>query len=126
MADELPNPAAEKQRALRQEAIKLVLTGKRKVQKINGVEVVKVGEKPARLTRAQQARIRAGQRVPRRMVDQYVQLSREQTDRIFVVLTEFGNERAAAYLDQDTAPTIPGPATFEGPLHNASRPRTGP
>src|SRR4051794_17786051 len=91
VADELPNHAAEKQRALREEALQLVLSGQRKVQKINGVDVVKVGEKPARLPRAEQTRVRAGQRVPRRMVDQYVRLSRERTDRVFVILTEFSN-----------------------------------
>jgi immune inhibitor A len=49
---------------------------------------------------------------------QYVELEREATDRIFVVLTEFGNERHPDYPDQDTDPDTPGPARFDGPLHN--------
>ncbi len=118
VADELPNAAAEKQRALREEAVRLVLTGKRKVQTINGIEVVKVGKKMAPLSRAEQAKVRAGHRVPRRLIDQYVQLSREQTDRIFVVLTEFGNQRSPQFPDKDIDPTTPGPSTFNGPLHN--------
>ena len=117
-ADALPNPLADKQAALREEALHLVLTGQRKVEKINGVEVVKVGTKPATLSAADRAKVQAGQSVKPRTVDQYVRLSRERTDKIFVVLTEFGNERAADFPDRDTNPTIEGPATFNGPLHN--------
>ncbi|MGH3923635.1 MAG: immune inhibitor A domain-containing protein, partial [Pseudonocardiaceae bacterium] len=54
-----------------------------------------------------------------RKKSQYVELARETTDRIFVILAEFGNERHPDYPDQDTDPDTPGPATFEGPLHNA-------
>ena len=50
--------------------------------------------------------------------DQYVELGREKTDRIFVILAEFGNERHPSYPDQDTNPATPGPARFDGPLHN--------
>nr|WP_284291264.1 immune inhibitor A domain-containing protein [Angustibacter aerolatus] len=46
-------------------------------------------------------------------------MRRQQTDRIFVVLAEFGNERNPNYPDQDTDPDIEGPTTFQGPLHNA-------
>jgi hypothetical protein len=58
VVDELPNPAEEKRRALR--------------------EVVKVAD------------------------DQYVELAREKTDKIFVILAEFGDTRHAGYPDQDT------------------------
>ena len=68
-------------------------------------EVVKVGRgRPRR--RAQPAQ------------DQYVELAREKTDKIFVVLAEFGNQRDPAYPDQDTDPNTPGPTRFDGPLHN--------
>ncbi len=117
-ADALPNPLADKQAALREEALHLVLTGQRKVQKINGVEVVKVGTKPAALSSADRAKVAAGKTVKARTVDQYVRLSRERTDKIFVVLTEFGNQRAADFPDKDTDPATEGPATFNGPLHN--------
>jgi immune inhibitor A len=51
-------------------------------------------------------------------VDQYVELARQKTDKIFVVLAEFGNDRDPSYPDQDTDPATPGPARFDGPLHN--------
>ncbi len=121
--DELPNPQAEKQRALQSEALQQVLTGKKKVQTINGIQVVKMGKKQARYTKAEQAQVRAGKSVKPRLVDSYVPLSREKTDKIFVLLTEFGTDRATdidpRYGDQDTDPDTAGPATFEGPLHNA-------
>ena len=44
--------------------------------------------------------------------DQYVELAREKTDKIFVVLAEFGNERHPSYPDQDTDPATPGPTTL--------------
>ena len=53
--------------------------------------------------------------------NQYVELEREGTDRIFVVLAEFGNER---YPDprftDDPSFDLPDPEplTFDGPLHN--------
>ena len=117
--DELPNALSQKQRDLREQALNLVLTGQRKVETINGSQVVRVGRKPAGLSAAQQRQVRLGHRVATPTVDQYVQLSREQTDKIFVVLTEFGDQRDPAYPDKDISPTTPGPATFEGPLHNA-------
>uniref|UniRef100_UPI002FCABB64 immune inhibitor A domain-containing protein n=1 Tax=Aeromicrobium sp. TaxID=1871063 RepID=UPI002FCABB64 len=49
---------------------------------------------------------------------QYVELSQERADKIFVILAEFGNQRHPDYPDVDTDPDTPGPTTFEGPLHN--------
>src|ERR1700741_1071493 len=93
--DELPNPAEEKRRALREVALQRVLAGDAKVRKRGASEVVKVAD------------------------DQYVELAREKTDKIFVILAEFGDTRHPSYPDRDTNPNIPGPATFNGPLHNA-------
>jgi immune inhibitor A len=95
VVDELPNPAEEKRRALREVALQKVLAGDAKVRQRGASEVVKVAD------------------------DQYVELAREKTDRIFVILAEFGDTRHASYPDQDTNKNIPGPATFNGPLHNA-------
>jgi immune inhibitor A len=117
--DELPNQLEDKRRELRQRALHLVLTGQRKVETINGAQVVRVGKKPAALTAAQRAQVRAGQKVTPRRVDQYVELSREKTDKIFVILTEFGDQRDPRFPDKDTDPLTPGPATFAGPAHNA-------
>jgi immune inhibitor A len=99
--DELANPQEEKRRALRSEALQQVLNGETTVTKKGGSSVVKL-----------HGRGRKGAR------SQYVELAREKTDKIFVVLAEFGNQRDPKYPDQDTNASIPGPATFEGPLHN--------
>lgn len=117
--DDLPGPQEEKRRALRQQALRMVLNGQAKVQTINGSKVVKVGRRAAPLTASQRARVQAGERVQARQVDQYVELAREKTDKIFVVLTEFGNQRDPNYPDQDTDPDTAGPTVFDGPLHNA-------
>jgi immune inhibitor A len=95
VVDELPNPAEEKRRALREVALQKVLAGDVKVRQRGASEVVKVAD------------------------DQYVELAREKTDKIFVILAEFGDSRHTSYPDQDTNKNIPGPATFNGPLHNA-------
>ena len=107
--DDLPSPAGKKQRALRQEALADVLSGEKTTERRGGSTVVRMGEKPGPKTKA---RSKTGH------VDQYVELSREKTDKIFVVLAEFGNERHPSYPDQDTDPNTAGPVKFDGPLHN--------
>ena len=96
--DDLPNAAEEKRRELRQVAIQDVLSGRAKVEQRGGSQVVKVGKTGAPAALAE---------------DQYVELAREKTDKIFVVLAEFGNERAPGYPDQDTNKNIPGPTHVE-------------
>ncbi|MEI8411055.1 MULTISPECIES: immune inhibitor A domain-containing protein [unclassified Kribbella] len=108
--DELPSPLEDKRRELRQEALTKVLNGQAKPEKRGASTVVNLGAKQVGAKGVTNA---AGR------VDQYVELGREKTDRIFVVLAEFGNTRHPNYPDQDTSPNFPGPATFEGPLHNA-------
>ena len=118
---DLPNPLETKRRALRQEGLSEVISGKTKPQKINGSTVVKVGKTQA----AGRNNARTTTSGVAQTQDQYVELAREKTDQIFVILTEFGNERHPSYPDQDTAPAIPGPTRFDGPLHNeipAARP----
>ncbi|WP_189080261.1 immune inhibitor A domain-containing protein [Mangrovihabitans endophyticus] len=109
--DDMPNPLEEKRRELRQEAVNGVLKGTVKAQKRGASTVAKVGKtQGAGLTDRKVAK--AGK-------DQYVELSREKTDRIFVILAEFGNERHPDYPDVDSDPSTPGPTTFDGPLHNS-------
>ncbi|OLF07120.1 protease [Actinophytocola xinjiangensis] len=110
--DDLPSAAEQKRRALREAAIADVLTGDRKAEKRGSSTVVNMGSKPGPNTSASARGAKAGK------VDQYVELSREKTDNIFVVLVEFGDERHPNYPDQDTAPTVPGPVTFDGPRYN--------
>ena len=110
-SDELPNPQEDKRRELRERALGMVLHGKGKIEQRGASTVMKVGDA--------QALNKNGRALAAGKVDQYVELSREKTDKIFVILAEFGNERHPSYPDQDTDPDTPGPATFEGPLHNA-------
>ncbi|MDT7784589.1 MAG: immune inhibitor, partial [Pseudonocardiales bacterium] len=108
-ADELPNRAEEKRRALREVALQRVLQGKAKVIERNGSKVVKVSEGRSPHN---------GAKASQETVDQYVELQREKSDKIFVVLAEFADQRHPSYPDQDTDPDTPGPTTFDGPLHN--------
>jgi immune inhibitor A len=110
VSDELSSPLEDKRRELRQEALTKVINGEATPMQRNGSTVVKLGTKAVGAKGTKNA---AGR------VDQYVELSREKTDKIFVVLAEFGNERHPNYPDKDQNANIPGPATFEGPLHNA-------
>jgi len=120
--DNLADPLAAKQAEMRQEAIRSVIKGSAKVENRNGSQVVKVGTKSVTLSATQKAQTKAGQAVAPKKVDQYVELSREKTDKIFVVLAEFGNTRATdidpRYADVDTDPATPGPLTYEGPTRN--------
>ncbi|WP_091668755.1 immune inhibitor A domain-containing protein [Micromonospora auratinigra] len=114
---DLPNPLETKRRALRQEGLSEVLSGRAKAQKINGSTVVKVGTKaaegPAARGLTKSTRTGAGP-----TEDQYVELGRERTDKIFVILAEFGDERHPDFPDKDTTPRTAGPVKFDGPLSN--------
>ncbi|MEU5939484.1 immune inhibitor A domain-containing protein [Micromonospora sp. NPDC047548] len=113
---DLPDRLEEKRRALRQEGLSEVLSGRAKPQKINGSTVVKVGETAGGATAGANARTAAPGKAGKK--EQYVELARERTDRIFVILAEFGDERDPAYPDKDENPDIPGPTRFDGPRHN--------
>jgi immune inhibitor A len=107
---ELPNPLESKRRELRERALTEVINGEATPQQIDGSTVVKVGEQPGAA--------RLGTRAAKPPKDQYVELAREKTDRVFVLLVQFGNQRHPDYPDQDTDPDTPGPTRFDGPLHN--------
>jgi immune inhibitor A len=102
--DDLPSKQEERRRAMREQAISDVVSGKAKVETRNGSRVVNLG--------------RTFGGPGKRGKDQYVELDNERTDRIFVILAEFGNERHPSYPDVDSDPDTAGPTTFEGPLHN--------
>ncbi len=109
--DDLPNPLEEKRRALREQAVADVVSGRTKPIKRNGSTVVKIGRT--------QGSGDTNRKVAASGTDQYVELSRERTDHIFVILAEFGDTRAPGFPDVDSDPATPGPTTFDGPLHNA-------
>ncbi|WP_203910945.1 immune inhibitor A domain-containing protein [Rhizocola hellebori] len=104
ISDELSNPSEAKRRELREEALSQVINGTKKAEKRGASTVVKLGKKGPKGTPS------GG--------DQYVELAREATDRVFVILAEFGNTRHPSYPDQDTDAATPGPARFDGPLRN--------
>ncbi len=120
--DELPNPLEEKRRSLRESAVSGVLNGDLKAVEKNGSTVVKVGKgtSPAEAARKanKKARKNFKAKASGKQRDQYVELSQERADKIFVILVEFGNQRHPDFPDVDTDPDTPGPTTFEGPLHN--------
>ena len=99
-SDDQPGPLEEKRRALRQQALTEVLNGTAKPQKRGASTVVKVSSAgaPAAVNRKGVATSAATTQ------DQYVELSREKTDKVFVVLTEFGNTRDPKYPDKDIDP----------------------
>jgi len=108
----LTSPLQTKSWALRQQAVSQVLTGQSSVRNRNGSQVVKLADGPSTLAGAS-----IGNR-SHRDEGTYVELARERSDRIFVVLAEFGDERHPDYPDQDTDPEVAGPTTFEGPAHD--------
>ena len=115
--DELPNPAEDKRRALRSEAITQILNGE--AHAADRSTAARSSSSRARRTPPRPP-ARPGQKAAKdaKTKDQYVELKREKTDKIFVILAEFGNERHPSYPDQDTSPATPGPVRFDGPLHN--------
>ncbi|MGK5737347.1 immune inhibitor A domain-containing protein [Micromonospora sp. URMC 103] len=110
--DELPDKLEDKRRELRQQGLADVLTGRSKPMEVNGSTVVKVDETNGTGTNA---RTSGGQQERRH---KYVELKRERTDKIFVILAEFGDQRHPDFPDKDMNPDIAGPTTFDGPLHN--------
>ncbi len=108
--DDLVHPLEQKRRALREQAVDDVLAGTAKIEKRGKSNVVKVGNT--------HGTGQTGRRVAATGRDQYVELGREATDRIFVILAEFGNQRHPDFPDKDTSPGTPGPTRFDGPLHN--------
>lgn len=106
---ELPNPLEDKRRALREQAVTGVINGDSKAVQKNGSSVVKVGEglSPADAARQGNKEYRKDKNKKAKKAkkqDQYVELSQERADKIFVILAEFGNQRHPNYPDQDTNP----------------------
>lgn len=145
-ADELPNPLESKRRELREAGLTAVINGEATPERIAGSTVVKVGEKAgsaqtkstadkkgpgigsspsAAKDGAKSKASRTAKANGNGKVDQYVKLSNEGTDRIFVILAEFGNKRDPRFPDKDIDPSTKGPIKWDGPLHNEI-PKPGP
>lgn len=119
--DELPNPLEEKRRESRQVALTDVINGERPVERRGPSTVANIRSPesapstPSGVSTPDNVVPAGGNVLP---PNQYVELQREKTDKIFVILAEFGNQRHPNFPDQDTDPDTPGPTTFDGPLHN--------
>ncbi|WP_290512694.1 immune inhibitor A domain-containing protein [Aeromicrobium sp.] len=121
--DDLANPLEDKRRALRESGITSVINGDAKPVQKDGATVVKVGKGYSPADAAALANKKASKKTlasirGKKQQDQYVELKQERADKIFVILAEFGDQRHPDFPDQDSDPTVPGPATFDGPLHN--------
>ncbi|GAB3415102.1 immune inhibitor A domain-containing protein [Flindersiella endophytica] len=92
--DDLPNPLGDKQRAMRKAAVEKVLRGEATVERRGKSDVVRVSK------------------------NQFAQVSMEQTDKIFTILTEFGTQ-----TDPRTAGT-PGPVRNQIPAPDRTRDNT--
>lgn len=115
---DLPNPLEDKRRAEREAALAAVLSGQAKPVQRGGSTVVDLGP-GAGATAANASSRRASRGTNLNKTHNYVELARETTDKIFVVLAEFGNQRHPDYPDVDSDPDTPGPTVFDGPLHNS-------
>jgi immune inhibitor A len=107
-SDNLYNPLDSKRNALRETAITGVLNGELEPVQRGESTVVKVGTEDSA---AADDNPNARGAAPSKRKGQYVELSRETTDRIFVVLAEFGDQ-ASPYEPAENAQRT------EGPLHN--------
>ena len=120
---DLPNPLEDKRRELREQAVAAVINGDAKPIERNGSTVVKVGEAATPADAATMSSRKASPSAKARAAkgkqkDQYVELSQERADKVFVILAEFGDERHPDSPDGDTDPATPGPERFDGPRHN--------
>nr|WP_279672426.1 immune inhibitor A domain-containing protein [Flexivirga meconopsidis] len=97
----MPNPRAEKQAKLRQEAVTKLVKGKAKVKTIKGKKVIELQAPEAS---AEQAGGRGKGSKPKK--GKYVQYDPNQTTKIFTTLAEFGTQAKPA---QGGTP---------GPVHN--------
>jgi immune inhibitor A len=106
LGDDLVDSREAKRRALRQKALTEVLAGRAKPYRQGPSTIVRLGP---------DAGVESlGSRQPA----QYVELAREKTDHIFVVLAEFSDVRHRDFPDRDTDHATPGPTRFDGPRHN--------
>jgi immune inhibitor A len=115
--DDLPNAMEQARRAAREEAIAGVLAGKYTAVTKNGSTVVDLGAN-ARPTLGSLGRggssagLKGTPGSPGNSEKpRFVEIGREKTDQIFVILVQFGNDLPAFPLD-------PNAQRHDGPLHN--------
>ncbi|MBU2667271.1 immune inhibitor A [Actinoplanes bogorensis] len=105
------SPLERRRQSLRQEALKQVLARKTKVR-ADGKQSKVVDLAPAAARdRARVAGAEAGSST-------HAELARTTTDKVFVILADFGDQRHPDYPDQDTSILTDGPQRFAGPAAN--------
>ena len=114
VSDDVPGRAEEKRRALRKAGLQEVLNGTAKVEQRGASKVVRVGETAAPAGAASKAAAE----------DQYVELGREKTDKIFVILAEFGNSGTRATRTRTPTPRSRARPGSTGRCTTRSRSRT--
>ena len=85
------------------EALQDLLKGTKKAEKRGASTVVNLGKADA----APKASLKKGGKSAKAAKSQYVELSREKTDKVFVVLAEFGDQRAPELPGQGPGPDHP-------------------
>ena len=111
--DDLPNAMEQTRRAAREEAIAGVLSGKYQAVTTDGSTVVDLGAntRPT-LGRGSSAAFKGTTGSPGNSnKPRFVEIAREKTDQIFVILVQFGNDLPSFPLD-------PNAQRHEGPTHN--------
>ncbi|MBD0736782.1 protease [Streptomyces sp. CBMA29] len=103
-AHDLPGPFSEKQSAERTAALQQVVNGDATVQQRGGSKVVQLGSGKGKKSK-------------------YVELGREQTDKIFTILVEFGDQVDSTTTYDPDGPDGPQPPVVKyggdpGPAHN--------
>ncbi|MFJ1587352.1 immune inhibitor A domain-containing protein [Streptomyces sp. NPDC088197] len=103
-AHDLPGPFSEKQSAERTAALQQVVNGDATVQQRGGSKVVQLGSGKGKKSK-------------------YVELGREQTDKIFTILVEFGDQVDNTTTYDPDGPDGPQPPVVKyggdpGPAHN--------
>ncbi|MFI6349520.1 immune inhibitor A domain-containing protein [Streptomyces sp. NPDC050560] len=98
-AHNLPGPFSKEQDGRRRAAMQDVLSGRKHVQKKDGSQVVRLGDR------------------------KYVELGREKTDKIFTILAEFGDKVDDTTMYDPDGPDGPEPPVVQyggepGPQHN--------
>ena len=105
VVDDLPNPEEAKRRELREAALKQVIAGKATVRDIQGSKVVKLGKAAAEPGAAGRGPVRRAR-------------AREDGQDLRRAGRVRRRARSRTTRTRTPNPNTPGPATFDGPLHN--------
>ncbi|MBM2614211.1 immune inhibitor A [Actinoplanes sp. LDG1-06] len=110
--DNLVSPLERRRQNLRQEALRQVLNKKAKVRPDGKQsQVVDLAPAAARNRAKAAGSSEAGSST-------HAELARTTTDKVFVILADFADQRHPDYPDQDTSVLVSGPQRYAGPAAN--------